>query len=710
MYRSFRPSLATSTAFLLALVGFSSATIAQESDDSKTSEDRVIEERVIEEEIEIEGEAPEIPALTGVGERLGVESEDFPASLSTLDHEILTEQTALVLSDALRNVPGTNVQTGTSPFDIFYIRGFDSVAGTLVLTDGAIEPESTFLHLYNIERVEVLRGSSGGFLYGGRALAGTVNLVRKKPAATDFYHFGLVAGSEAYGQATIDANWALSESTGFRLNGLWHTADNYRDDNGADAFAIHPSWSWTGERTRVTVDGEFVSNEYAPDGGLPIVGGEIPDVPRERSFDSPLEESDQETTRFQVNVEHQLSDRTELRAKLFYTDLDWISSGTILSGAFPTGPGSAVVLRTQTFLDDRQTFAGLQAELATRFDTGGVSHELLFGVEADRLDDEFQLDVGLLPSTDLTGFVFPGSPDLVPIPSQSRFGDVTSDVLATWLIDRITFSDAFELYLGGRFDSIEFDGSGTALDRDDDEFSPLVGVVVSPGERVSLYANYAESFEPQSTLAIGEVIPEEGEQVEAGVKFDLLGGKVRADLAWFRLEKANIAIPDRTGVQTQTGDQESEGVELEVVAALAEDLDLRLGFAHLDAELTEFSELVVFGGGPGDFVVLDRSGNTPAFAPENLFTSWLTKRFDNGVGLGFGARYVDEQFIAEDNAFALEDYWLVDAAFFYVWNKTQFNLNLLNLADEEYFTRAFGKTSVSPAPGFEVRAGVRYLF
>ena len=664
------------------------------------------DEAIVREEIDVEAEIPEIPALTEVGARLSIEPEALPASLSTIGHSILTEQTALVLSDALQNVPGVNVQTGSSTFDTFHVRGFDSVAGTLVLSDGAIEPESSFLHLYDVERVEVLRGSAGGFLYGGRALAGTINLVRKKPAPNDFATFGLVGGADGYWQATIDANWALSGTTGFRLNGLWHTADNFRDDNESDAWGVHPSWSWRGERTLVTVDAEVLSNDFTPDGGLPIVGGRVADVPRERSYDSPLENSEQDVTRFQLNVQHRLNDTWELRSKLFYTDLDWLSSGTILAGAFPVGPSTTIVARTQTFLDDRQTFAGLQVEAAGELTSGGITHNVLIGGEIDRLDDEFALDVALLPAITLDGFVFPG-PDLVPIPSQSRFGDVTTDVAAAWVIDHITFSDRFQLTLGARLDQVDFDGDGTALDREDDEVSPILGVMVSPSDTVSLYANYAESFEPQSTLAIGEVIPEDGEQIEAGVKLDLLGGKLRADLAWFQLEKQNIAIPDQTGVQTQTGDQESEGFELEIVAALADDLDWRLGFAHLDTELTEFRELVF--DAVGNVFILDHSGNSAAFAPENLFTSWLTKRFDSGFGIGLGARYTDEQFIAEDNAFTIDDYWLVDAAFFYIWDKTQFNLNLLNLTDEEYFTRAFGKTSVLPSAGFEVRAGIRYL-
>ena len=73
-----------------------------------------------------------------------------------------------------------NVQTVFGVTDFFIIRGFDSLSSGLVLTDGVAEPEATFYHLYNVERVEVLK-DPGAFLYGGNPLSGSVNLTRKQP-------------------------------------------------------------------------------------------------------------------------------------------------------------------------------------------------------------------------------------------------------------------------------------------------------------------------------------------------------------------------------------------------------------------------------------------------------------------------------------------------------------------------------------------------
>ncbi|MEM8995441.1 MAG: TonB-dependent receptor [Acidobacteriota bacterium] len=523
--------------------------------------------------------------------------------------------------------------------------------------------------------------------------------------ADDFTQWGVVGGSYGYWQATVDSNWRLSETAGFRVNGMWHTADNFRDDNESDAWAINPTLSWSFDRTDLTLSLERVRNEFEPDGGLPIVAGRIADVDRSRSYDADSDFFEQGVTRLQLNLRHELSDRLELRSKLFFTELDWQSDGTILAGAFPLGP-SAVVARTQSRLDDRQTFYGLQAELAREFETGGVTHEVLVGLEVAQLNDDFDLRVALLTPVDLQSGTLLGPPSSVDIPTQTRFGDVSTDVLGLYAFDRISFSDRFQLILGGRFDQIDFEGDGTANDREDDQFSPLAGVVFTPNERTSLYASFSQSFEPQSTLVTGDLLPEEGEQLEIGAKFDL--GAADLTVAWYELEKENIAIIDSTGFPSQTGVQESRGVEVELVAELARGLDLRFGYAYTDAELTEFRELV-FGPGPFDFAILDRAGNAPAWVPEHMANLWITQRFDSGFGFGFGGRYLDEQFIAPDNGFAVDDALILDAALFYTWDDLQLNLNVLNLNDEDYETRSFGPSAVSPAAGTEVRAGIRYL-
>ena len=123
-----------------------------------------------------------IPTSNTIAAKLPLALQETPASVSVVTAELIEQQSGLVLGDALENVSGLNVQTGNGVFDFFVVRGIDSVSGGMILLDGTREPESSFYQLYNVDRVEVLKGPSS-FVYGGSSLAGTVNLVRRQPVA-----------------------------------------------------------------------------------------------------------------------------------------------------------------------------------------------------------------------------------------------------------------------------------------------------------------------------------------------------------------------------------------------------------------------------------------------------------------------------------------------------------------------------------------------
>jgi outer membrane receptor protein involved in Fe transport len=276
------------------------------------------------------------------------------------------------------------------------------------------------------------------------------------------------------------------------------------------------------------------------------------------------------------------------------------------------------------------------------------------------------------------------------------------------VVDRIGFSERFQIVAGARWDSIDYEDEVSGTSRDFSKVSPILGLVYSPTTALSLYANAGRAFAPPSSRVVGERKPEESTQTELGAKTELWGGRLQATLAVYQLERENVAIPDLTGVIQQTGTQRSRGVELELAAEPVRGLRTLFSYAYTDSELTRFTELVLVGFDPPAFATFDRSGNTSAFAPEHIANLWVSKRFGNGLGAGAGGRYLSEQFIAEDNAFRLDSSFEVNAALFYDLADWRLNLQLKNLTDEEYFTRGFGNTSVIPAPGFAIYGGIEY--
>ncbi len=659
--------------------------------------------------VTVEEEAPIVSSRGSVATKLSAPILDTPASISVVSHSLFKSQDSVTLTDAMRNVPGINIQSNFGVHDFFFIRGFDSLATGMVLTDGAAEPEATFYNLYNIDQVEVLRGP-GTFLYGGNPMSGAINLTRKQPRFSPFMQASGTMGSFGTFRGQFDFNLGEADSpVAFRINAMGQDVRGYRNDQENHQVAINPALTWrVSDKTQVTFNFEYVSNEYSPDAGLPLLGDQIAPVNRQTSFGSPFDHSEQELVRFRFDWHRQVSDQIELRNKFYYTELDWQTSGTLLVGVFPNATGSLEVQRVLNLLDDGQRFFGNQFEGIFRFNTGSVRHELLTGIEVARLGDDFTLDVAFLPGLDLFNPVETARKPLFLLPNQSLAGDQRSIIVAPYIVDRIQLSEQVHVFLGGRLDHLNFEDEKTGVRKDENEFSPMAGLVVKPHSQVSVYFSGGTSFAPPSSLVRGFQDSEQGSQLEFGIKNDLLDGRLGFNAALYHVERENVAIPDATGVTRQLGMQESDGFELESVFQVTPGWYTFAGYSFNDSELTRFAEIGLVAFPPPTFGPIDRSGNTPPFAPRHIFNLWTSKDFSNGIGVGGGARYVSGQFIAPDNAFKLNDYVTLDAVISYRVENWRLSFNFKNLTDKNYETRGFGASSVIPADAFGVFGTIQY--
>lgn len=652
--------------------------------------------------VEVPGELPAIPPAAVTTFKLAVPVQMTPASVSVVPRAVFESQDAFVLGDALRNASGVAAATGFGVFDFFTIRGFDSLGSSLVLTDGAFEPESTFYPLYNVRQVEVVKGPAA-FLYGANPLSGAVHLVRKQPMAGRSATANVSYGSFQTFEVAGDGNLASADgSLALRVNGVFRDSASYRDGRDSQLCAVNPALAWRpDDGTRVVVNLEAVRSRMHPDVGLPIVGDRVADVPRTRSYQTPLDRSKQDIYRARLDVERAAGASWRLRGKVYYTDFNWDSDGTLLVGVFPVPQAGLVVARSLLMLDDRQTALGTQLEASWSGRTRGVSHELLAGLEVARLGDRFTLDVGLPPPISLADPVETTVAPVFILPGASADGDARSIVIAPYLVDRVRLGERVQAVLGARFDHLDFEEPRMGTDRLDHQLSPMAGLTFTPRPTLTAYVQAGSAFGPPSTLVVGERKPERSRQLEAGVKTQWLKGRGFATLAVYHLERDDIAIPDATGVTRQNGDQRSRGVEVEVSAEPRRTWFTSASYAFTSARLTRFAEVVSRPANPPQFDVLDWSGNVPAFAPRHLFNVWTVKRLGE-VSVGAGARYVGRQFIAEDNAFSIDPHLVLDAMASYRLRRATLSVNLKNITGREYETRGFGRTAVIPADPFAV--------
>src|SRR5262249_18511143 len=144
------------------------------------------------------------------------------------------------------------------------------------LVDGMrMEGNRINTQLNNVDQVEVLKGPSS-ILYGGQALSGAINIIRKKPQGVRAYDLFYRTGRWNLQQVGAGATGPITEKllyridTSFEHNGAWRGA-------GSDRFNLSPSVTWLmNPRNRVTVYESVNRDDFKGDGGLPVAVLSIP--------------------------------------------------------------------------------------------------------------------------------------------------------------------------------------------------------------------------------------------------------------------------------------------------------------------------------------------------------------------------------------------------------------------------------------------------
>src|SRR5471030_916148 len=171
---------------------------------------------------------------------------DTAQTLTVIKKELIEQQGAVTLSEALRNTPGVGAfylgeNGSTTTGDGIYMRGFD--ASGSIYVDGVRDIGSISRDTFNIEQIDVLKGPAGTD-NGRSSPTGAINLVSKKPLLEDAYMGSVTVGSGSQKRATADLNKVINADTGtaFRLNLLYQDSGNpARDVVKNKRWAIAPS-------------------------------------------------------------------------------------------------------------------------------------------------------------------------------------------------------------------------------------------------------------------------------------------------------------------------------------------------------------------------------------------------------------------------------------------------------------------------------------
>ncbi len=695
------------------IFGVTPAATATQPPEKPQEEPAAQEDEPIELVVTGEQDGYRVPNTT-TGTRTDTPLRDIPQSIQVVPQQVLRDQQVTRLDDALRNVPGVNQAFNFGPTGSFTIRGFDAVS-TNSLRDGLIDPLATEVtELSSIEQIEVLKGPAS-VLFGLGNPGGTVNIVSKRPLSDPFYAIDATIGSYSFYRGAIDLSGPLNDSKTvlYRLNAAYRNSGSFVDFFNGESLNISPVVSVAlSESTNLVLEGEYIKTRDSYASGVPVIGSVVSnpngEVSRNRNFGEPSDEFEQTITRLGYQLEHKFNDNWLLRNAFRFTFRDYSDRLTIPS---TLDEDNETFNRTFREYDLENSNYNFTTNVVGKFSTGSIQHQVLFGVDLNRLENLSPRYTERNAATiNIFNPVYGQPPDSI-ITFESNDRSVTNS-LGIYLQDQVALTDGLKLLLGVRFDAFdrkyEDFTNNTESSGSDSAFSPRFGIVYQPIPAISLYASYTSSFTPPNGTFFFDVDaslePERGTQYEVGVKADL-SDRLSATLAFYDLTRTNVLVddpdPNRQGFQIQIGEQNSQGIELSLTGEILPGWNIYTGYAYTDARIAEDTNLELVGNR------LPNSANHSF----NLWTAYEIQQGElQGLGAGIGLFFVGDRAGDLDNSYDVPSYVRTDAAIFYNQDKFRVALNFKNLFDVDYFESALNSNRVYYGQPFTVQGTVSWRF
>ena len=632
---------------------------------------------------------------------------DVPQAVTVVGHTLIADQAMLGMADVTRNIPGVTMGQGEGNRDQITMRGNNSTSTFFV--DGMRDDVQYFRDLYNVERVEALKGPNA-LIFGRGTGGGVINRVSKEADWTPVRELTLQGGSYETRRGSVDVGQVVSDQVAFRFNGMYENSDRFRYDVNLERYGINPTVTVAaGENTRITANYEHFSDYRTADRGVPSFQGGPVETDVRTFFGDPAQSwSDASINVGTAALEHDLSPMVQVRTRLLFGDYNKMYQN-VFPGAVDS-TGTLVSMSAYNNRNDRDNLIS-QTDLTWRALTGGVGHTVLAGVELGRQVSHNLRNTGFFDNVATTVTAPLASPTISRAVTY-RPGETDADNRVrvnsggVYLQDQMTLTPYLQLIAGARLERFDLSfhnyRDGGDLERTDDLLSPRAGVVVKPVEPLSVYGSYSVSYLPSSgdqfsslTATTETLEPEKFENYELGAKLDVASG-VALTGAVYQLDRSNTTAPDpldpaRT---VQTGSQRTRGIEVGASGNVTRAWQVAAAYALQDAEITARTAQAE----PGAKVPV---------VPEHTLTLWNRYQLHRQWGVGLGVIYQDDMFASIDNTVTLPSFTRFDAGVFFSLNDhLRAQVNVENLFDEEYFITSHSNNNISPGSPRALRASM----
>ena len=696
-----------------------------------------------------------LATTTGVA-RLPVPLFDMPQQVNVVTEEVLREQNDTTLEQALRNVSGITFSAGEggTQGDAPIIRGF-SARGD-IFRDGIRDTGWYTRDMFNIEAVEVFMGPSS-FAFGRGSTGGVINMVSKLPKNATFVEADVTGYTSSGWRATLDANGKVNDSVYARINLMGQNVDTAdRNNVNAERWGVAPSVTVNlDDKTTLTASYYYQHESGVPDYGHPYlpapslstspgnfgqpVGGyygngtataPVP-VPRSNWYgvtNGPFKDQvNTDTNMATLYIERELNEFVTISNGTRYTANDrnvivtaprslGTATNNTTASALTLYPVQAMTIGMQRFntVTDNTQLTNI-TDMVAKFQTGIFKHTLNAGMELTK-ETRDQNRVNLCnpsaaacrtslywPSNTSASMGLGGYSSYLPATNNTDMTDV-----AFYAGDQIEIGPNWQIMGGVRWDiadttynAITNAGVASSLQSSESLFNYRLGVVYSPIKAVNFYITYGTSSNPSAEYGVLSndtvtLAPESNNTWEAGVKAEVLGGKMVLTGAVFQTTKTNTRVPTDpvAGLPPQVlgGEQQVQGISLGAAGAITDKWDMTVSYTYMQ------SEIVSVGPSP-TLESLATVGKELPNTPPNSFSLWTTYDITPQLTVGGGITYADNTFANTNNTVYVPSYWNFDAMASYQINKNfQLQINIYNLTNELYYAQYYGGHAV-PAAG-----------
>ncbi|WP_070155062.1 TonB-dependent siderophore receptor [Sphingobium phenoxybenzoativorans] len=626
---------------------------------------------------------------------------ETPQSVSVISRDQIDLLNFIDVQQAVRYTAGA-VGENYGPdlrFDFLRQRGFIPTQ----YIDGLQAPVSSTIDnvgidLYGFQAIDILRGPAS-VLYGTTPPGGIYNLTSRRPSAQFGGEVQAKYGTDDYKQIAGTVTGELTNGLSARLTGLYRDRDSQTDYVTAKRTYAAPAVTYQiGPDTKITGLGYYQWDKVRGDtnGFLPALGVLYPNPVGKVSRGINLGEPDYNFyRREQWGAGYEFTHRFS-SALTFTQNTSWRDYDEYQQVVYPTGlgPDNRTVSRANFPSSEKSKQFAIDSRIDANFATGPLEHRLLAGFDYRNYRNQAAFAFGGATSIDLFDPVYSATP-IPALTLGAPYLDVRLKQSGLYAQDQIKLN-GFILSLAGRQDWVERTSYAfpPVTKTKDDKFTWRVGGTYVSEMGIAPYVSYATSFQPIVGATFDGTLfkPTEGKQWEAGVKYDARGLsndiKLFATAAIFRIKQSNVATLDpRAGTggvpanaQVQTGEVTSEGVELELVTRIHEQLSINASYTYTNARVTDANDADQLGA---------RLPATPK-SKATLFIDYIKATGPlAGLGGGVGVRYLSSSWGNQSNSLPLVSpaTTLFDAALHYDIPGWRLAVNGSNIFDKRYAGR-----------------------